>query len=64
MRTPATTHSEEALMFATKTTCGQHRTLGYYFATGAQLCRGCNLPAERHETAAETVARKSEEAAR
>lgn len=43
-----------------RTTCGQHRTLGYAVA-GCNLfvCRGCGGTQSFHETAAETIARKA-----
>ncbi len=42
-----------------KTSCGQHRTLGYYFQAGLMVCRGCDLPASYHESTDETMARKA-----
>lgn len=42
-----------------KTTCGQHRTLGYAFVAGLMVCRGCKLPASAHESTDETLARKA-----
>jgi hypothetical protein len=48
-----------------KTTCGQHRTLGYAFGHSGgvpvMLCRGCGESEARHETTDETVARKRAE---
>lgn len=41
----------------TRTTCGQHRTLGYALA-GTWVCRGCGAPEAHHESTDETVARK------
>lgn len=42
-----------------KTTCGQHRTLGYALHSGGMKCRGCGEDAARHETFEETIARKA-----
>ncbi|UQS95145.1 rubrerythrin [Pseudanabaena phage Pam4] len=47
-----------------RTTCGEHRTLGYAYAGLAAVlaCRGCGRPASQHETTDETVARRRAEA--
>ena len=44
----------------TRTTCGQHRTLGYAvdFLVGWK-CRGCGASQAIHETTDETVARNA-----
>lgn len=44
-----------------RTTCGQHRILGYAFAADGMVCRGCGERADRHESNDETVARKAAE---
>lgn len=41
----------------TRTTCGQHRTVGYAHQDGAWVCRGCGQAMDLHETTADTVAR-------
>lgn len=41
-----------------KTTCPDHRRLGYHLSGGKYICKGCGLPEAQHETAAETVKRK------
>lgn len=40
-----------------KTSCGQHRTVGYAFVAGLMVCRGCGLHASEHESIDETQAR-------
>jgi hypothetical protein len=45
----------------TKTTCTDHRTLGYYYTGSSWLCRGCFGHANEHETNEETMARRAEE---
>lgn len=48
-----------------KTTCNQHRTLGYAYtwASGKSTlaCRGCGLPASSHESLHEAVERVGKE---
>lgn len=44
-----------------KTTCGQHRVVGYYLRQ-VWLCKACGLPQDQHETISETLARKDIEA--
>lgn len=43
-----------------RTTCGQHRILGYAAAgCNSLVCRGCGESDYLHEATAETVARKA-----
>lgn len=47
-----------------KTTCGEHRKVGYAYSwkagSSTLTCRSCGLPDTRHETIAETVRRLAE----
>lgn len=43
----------------TKTECGQHRIVGYFYNEELEMiCKGCGLPEELHETIKETIARQ------
>jgi hypothetical protein len=42
-----------------KTSCGQHRVVGYKFVAGLMVCKACDLPADYHETVDEAAARKA-----
>jgi hypothetical protein len=44
------------------TTCNQHRVQGYALNAGQWVCRGCGLPQSQHETNAQTLARRENEA--
>lgn len=63
------THDEYMAADGTwRTTCPDHRTLGYYIAghkpNGVPVwaCKGCGQTPLRHETPDETVARRKAEA--
>lgn len=44
-----------------KTVCGAHRVEGYHLVGGVWVCKRCGLAEHRHETIAETLARKERE---
>jgi hypothetical protein len=46
-----------------KTTCTQHRFVGFTLKKGVLICLSCEMPQVQHETMEETVARRDAEKA-